>query len=136
MAFGYGEACLAWDTNLEKVFARYYHGSRLEKLTNSEKEEIENDFKKFIKVIPTHDSRVSNTRAINNALMDFASIVDLKNKDLIDWANYPIRSGLWYETRGTLEKVETKKKQNFPTPDAQILVVLHKDHKVYYSDMG
>jgi adenine-specific DNA glycosylase len=135
MAFGYGEPYLAWDTNLEKVFARYYHGSRLEKLTNSEKEEIEKDFREFIEKISTHDSRASNIRAINNALMDFASIVDLKNKNLIDWENYPLRSGLWYETRGSMEKIEIKKVQSFPTPDARIIVVLHRDHREYYSDM-
>jgi adenine-specific DNA glycosylase len=134
MAFGYGEPYLAWDTNLEKVFTRYYHGSRLEKLTNSEKEEIENDFRKYIERERGHESQVWNVRATNNALMDFASIVDLKNKNLIDWEAYPIKSGLWYETRGNMENIEIKKVQNFPTPDAQIVVILHKDHKVYYSN--
>jgi A/G-specific adenine glycosylase len=25
LAFGYGEPLLAWDTNLETIFSRYYH---------------------------------------------------------------------------------------------------------------
>lgn len=38
-------------------------------------------------------------RNINNALMDFAATVDLKNPELIDWEKYPIRNGVFYETR-------------------------------------
>ncbi len=65
--------------------------------------------------------------------MDFASMVDLKNPENIDWEKYPIRSGIWYTTRGSLEPREAKKSQSFPLPDATIIVILHKDHKVYYS---
>ncbi len=68
--------------------------------------------------------------------MDFASIIDLKNPENIDWENYPIQSGVWYTTRGSLEPREEKKSQSFPLPDATIIVILHKDHKVYYSDTG
>ena len=71
-------------------------------------------------------------RAINNALMDFAATVDLKNPSSIDWENYPIRSGRFYDTRGSGEPVEIKKSVNFPTPDATVVVILHKDHKIYY----
>jgi hypothetical protein len=31
--------------------------------------------------------------------MDFAATVDLKNPELIDWENYPITSGLFYESK-------------------------------------
>jgi hypothetical protein len=65
--------------------------------------------------------------------MDFAATVDLKNPQTIDWENYPIKSGRFYETRGSLEPTEMKKSQSFPTPDATVIVVLHKDHKLYYS---
>ncbi len=68
--------------------------------------------------------------------MDFASIIDLKNPENIDWGHYPIQSGVWYTTRGSLEPREEKKSQSFPLPDATIIVILHKDHKVYYSDTG
>ena len=66
--------------------------------------------------------------------MDFASIIDLKNPENIDWENYPIRSGIFYETRGGSEKQEVKQSQTFPIPDATIVVFLHQDHKIYYSD--
>ncbi len=66
--------------------------------------------------------------------MDFAATVDMKNPDVIDWMSYPIKTGLFYETKGSLEPRETKKSQSFPTPDATVIVILHKDHKIYYSD--
>lgn len=65
--------------------------------------------------------------------MDFAATVDLKNPENIDWGNYPIRSGLFYETRGNLEPREEKKSIIFPIPDATVIVILHEDHKKYYS---
>ena len=134
LAFGYGEPYLAWDTNLEKVFARYYTGSRTCKLTDREKEEIEKDFREYLeKTINEEWKQAKNIRAVNNALMDFASLVDLKNPTHINWGDYPLQSGKFYETRWTLEIVETKKTESFPIPDATIIVILHKDHKIYYS---
>ena len=65
--------------------------------------------------------------------MDFAATVDMKNLSTIHWKNYPITSGKFYESRGSLEPVEVKKSLSFPTPDATVIVILHKDHKVYYS---
>ena len=66
--------------------------------------------------------------------MDFAATLDLKNPLNIDWGSYPIQSGVFYETRGSLEPVEVKKSLSFPIPDAEVIVILHKDHKIYYSD--
>lgn len=48
LAFGYGEPFLAWDTNLEKVFARYYHGDKNIKLSIEEKYTVEEDLRNFI----------------------------------------------------------------------------------------
>jgi hypothetical protein len=66
--------------------------------------------------------------------MDFASLVDLKNPANIDWETYPIKSGKFYESRGASEPVEVKKSVSFPIPDAMVIVVLHQEHKIYYSD--
>ncbi len=175
-AFGYGIPTLSWDTNLEKVFARYYNGTKDTRLAKEEKQIIQKDLLSFLcwkcenggsrgrhclsdnennnSVEQSEEEWVwlpletfgtfghksteicvwgSLIRSINNALMDFAALVDLKNPANIDWSNYPIRSGRFYETRGGLEKVETKKQIAFPIPDATIIVILHKDHKVYYS---
>lgn len=66
--------------------------------------------------------------------MDFANLVDIKNPTKINWQAYPIQSGKFYETRGLLETVEKKKIQKFPITEAQVIVILHKDHRIYYSN--
>ena len=181
LAFGYGEPYLAWDTNLEKVFARYQNGTKDQKLTEQEKDLIEKDFQDFVeknsgkeltiekqvgesegdKLSESDESKkqmseaneflspsgpfgtfqswkvqsTSLVRAINNALMDFASTIDLKNPENIDWENYPITSGKFFESRGTLEEKEIKVSASFPTPDASVIVILHENHQIYYSDI-
>lgn len=132
LAFGYGKPLLAWDTNLEKVFSRYLFGNASQKLTPEEKNILEKDFKKFIKELPEKDKK-SYVRNINNGLMDFSRIVDKKNPEKIDWKNYPFKQSKFYETRGKNEKNFVKIRGNFPTPDAKILVILHENHKKYFS---
>ncbi len=43
-AFVYDMPVLSFDTNLDKIFSRYYHGTRFQKLTKEEKLLIEKDF--------------------------------------------------------------------------------------------
>lgn len=64
--------------------------------------------------------------------MDFAALIDLKNPENIDWEKYPIQDGVFYETRWSLEPKEEKKSVSFPIPDATVIVILHKEHKIYY----
>ncbi len=71
--------------------------------------------------------------------MDFGSLVSLNNKPTSEkeWEslqkNYPFSLCKWLETRGTLEVQEKKQKLIFPTKDASISVVLHENHRIYYS---
>jgi A/G-specific adenine glycosylase len=132
-SFGYNIPTLAWDTNLEKVFSRYFHGNKYQKLTTDEKNNIQTTLLAFIDS-NTHQSRDGIARDINNALMDFSSMIDLKNPDQIDWDNYPIPYGVWYKSRWSLEPKEEKKIQSFPIPDATILVFLHENHTIYLSE--
>lgn len=125
---------LAWDTNLEKVFARYYHGRKDLKLSEKEKQIVQKDFQKWVSD-SRKKSRKESVRALNNALMDFAAMIDLKNPNTIDWTHYPIKSGQFYETRGVLEPAESKRPLSFPTPDATVIVILHENHKIYYSPL-
>lgn len=122
-AFAYDEPILSFDTNLEKIFSRYYHGTRFRKLTREEKTEIEKDFQ---------TTKISG-RAMNAAFMDFGSIVSLNNKSGIGWGNYPLKNCRFYETLGELELEQKQKQRIFPTKDAQIIVILHENHKTYYS---
>lgn len=128
-AFVYDEPLLSFDTNLEKIFSRYYHGNRFRKLTQKEKTLLEKDFR---------DTGISG-REMNAAFMDFGSMVSLNIKPSDDnkWKkntkDYPLSDCLWLKTHGTLEIREKKKKTVFPTKDASIIVVLHENHRIYYS---
>jgi len=122
-AFAYDIPTLSFDTNLEKIFSRYYHGNKFQKLTKDEKSHILSDF---------IDSGIS-WRDINNALMDYGATISLNNISGVDWDNYPLKSSKFYQTRGTLEPVKEKKKSSFPTKWAYVICVLHENHKVYYS---
>ena len=48
LAFGYNEPILAWDTNLETIFSRYYTWAKNIKLSELEKDTIEWDFQDLI----------------------------------------------------------------------------------------
>jgi len=122
-AFAYDEPLLSFDTNLEKIFSRYYYGTRFHKLTKEEKIQIEKDFQ----------ATGISGREMNAAFMDFGSLVSLNNRNGIDWEDYPFKNCRFYETSGALEFKEPKKQRFFPTKDARLIVVLHRDHKVYYS---
>lgn len=78
-------------------------------------------------------SQKNTIRAINNGLMDFSRLVDSRPVDEKYWENYPIKSGKRFETRGTQELTIQKAKENFPVPDAKIVVILHENHAKYFS---
>lgn len=122
-AFVYDIPTLSFDTNLEKVFSRYYFGSRFIKLNPLQKSEILAQFQK-----QTHSARL-----INGALMDFASIYSKNSKDAIDHTESPLEHCHFKNTQGILEVGVKKPVRYFPQKDAQIEVILHKEHKVYYS---
>jgi A/G-specific adenine glycosylase len=132
--FGYGIPVLTWDTNLEKVFSRYIKWRKDIKLEKNEKIQVEESFRKFIDSTENNDERIEKIRSINNALMDFSRLIDDKNRENIDWDNYPIQSGLFYQNRWIDEPKVHSKIQRFPTADAHIVVILHENHRVYYSN--
>lgn len=74
------------------------------------------------------------TREINNALMDFSSLVDKNELGKIIWDEYIFPESIFYIEKGLNEPVKEKKNTSFPTPDAEVRVTLHKDHKIYYSE--
>lgn len=123
-AFADNQPTLSFDTNLEKIFSRYYHGNRFQKLTADEKLQILEDFQK---------SWISG-RDINNALMDYGATVSLNNISWINWDSYPLPSSKFYQTRWELEPVKEKKKSTFPNKQAHVIAVLHENHKIYFSE--
>lgn len=123
LAFWYNENILSWDTNIEKIFARYYYGSRFIKLSKQDKQAIQSQF--------------SNTcisgRDMNAALMDFSNSVDLNEKNNINWENYLLYNSKFYQNKWQQEYKPEKTKSIINKKDAGIIVILHKNHKEYYS---
>lgn len=122
-AFAYDIPTLSFDTNLEKIFSRYYYGNKYQKLHKNEKSKILEDF--IQSKIPARD--------INNALMDYGATVSLNNISGLDWKNYPLTCSKFYQTLGTLEPIKEKKKSTFPSKKAHIICILHENHKKYFS---
>ncbi|MCH8518779.1 hypothetical protein LAT59_03395, partial [Candidatus Gracilibacteria bacterium] len=123
-AFAYDIPTLSFDTNLEKIFSRYYFGTKFRKLSKEEKEKILEDF---------IDTGVS-ARDINNALMDYGATISLNTISGIDWKNYPLTYCKFYKTRGNLEPITLKKKSSFPSKKAYVICILHENHKKYFSE--
>jgi len=122
-AFAYDIPTLSFDTNLEKIFSRYFFGNKFQKLSKEDKENIMRDFQK---------SDIS-ARDINNALMDYGATVSLNNISGINWETYPFPESKFYQTRWELEPVKEKKKSTFPTKQAYVIAILHENHKIYFS---
>lgn len=121
-AFAYEKPVMAFDTNLEKVFSRYYFWDKYQKLSKQQKEDLEKQCK---------ETNI-NPRKINNALMDFSNIESLK-KESVDWQTYPLKNCEWFKTKWEKEFIPQKwiKKQLL---GANIILHLHENHKIYFSE--
>jgi len=156
LSFGHDQNILAFDTNIEKIFARYYYGNKFHKLSKQDKAEIQTMFEGFCSPPPSplpskeggYDSLTllggemsegqRGGRNMNAAMMDFSTLIDINQIQRIDFDNYPLKNSKFLETRGSLEiKPEPKNPLNPPLSGgkktAKIMVILHKDHKQYFS---
>ena len=124
-AFGYDIPTLSFDTNLEKIFCRYYHGSRFIPLTGWERASILEDYLALGEV---------NAREVNAALMDLGALWSTNSHEWIDWSRSPFIHCLFSKTQGSLEIAPIKVRSYFPVLDAQTLVIIHRDHKQYFSE--
>ncbi len=123
LSFWHNQNVLAFDTNIEKIFARYYFGTRFYKLSPSEKKQIQLDF----------ETTWISGRKINAAMMDFASNIDINDKINISWENYPLTTSEFYKNKWVWELKVDKVRQKVDKKNAEIIVFLHEDHKEYYS---
>jgi A/G-specific adenine glycosylase len=115
LSFGYKQNELAIDTNVKKVFGRYFLGSKDEKV-NFE------DVKKRL---------FAPKKQVNAAIMDFANSTCLK---VPRCGECPLQKHCeYYETDGRQEIVKKKDAKSFPTKSAIVYLTLHKNHKEYYS---
>jgi hypothetical protein len=68
--------------------------------------------------------------------MDLGALWSHNSPTLIDYSKSPFQCCKFTETQGVLEVTPPKTKTYFPLPDAQIIVVLHRNHQEYYSISG
>ena len=160
-AFTYNIPTLSFDTNLEKIFSRYFFGNKFRKLTKEEKNKLlsqmqevckhlnklplnsvdnslpldegEQNNASFVEGGGRRSERIFLARDINNALMDYGATISLNNISWIDWKNYPFQDSEFYKTRWSLEPINEKKKSTFPNKQAYVIAVLHENHKTYFS---
>lgn len=138
-AFAYQKQTLSIDTNLLKVFSRYYHGSKTITLTKSELAKVQTQFR----------GTLLSPRDINNALMDFSHHYNslfkqgrkgtqtslLESNNNTDIETYPLKSCKYFCTKWSLEIIKKSDKQkSFPVNNAHILIILHENHHVYFSN--
>lgn len=115
LSFAYEQNCLAFDTNLQRVFGRYLAGDKRAIL---DKEEIESHFSE-------------NSKIYNGAIMDFANQICLNTPKCHEC---PLNEKCHYYLEDGCNEVKAiKKKSNFPTTTAQVYLWLHKEHREYYS---
>lgn len=123
LSFWHNQNILAFDTNIEKIFARFYYGSRFYKLTNQQKKEIQENFA----------NTWISARDVNAAMMDFANSVDINEKNNIDWGKYPLIESKFFQEKGISELKVDKVRHKIDKKDAEIIVFIHEEHKEYYS---
>ena len=115
LSFGYGEKRLAVDTNLKRVLGRYIAGSKSASL------DWEN--------LRTELS--SSAPEINGAFMDFANLVCTRKPHC---SICPLaRQCVYAQSNGSLEAVVKRGSSQFPSAEAQTILVLHENHRKYFS---
>ncbi len=136
-AFAYDIPTLSFDTNLEKIFSRYFFGNKFQKLSKEEKEELLRQMQEYynslLNSLSWKEKEASISRDINNALMDYGATISLNNISGINWETYPFPESKFYQTRWELEPIKEKKKSTFPSKQAYVIAILHENHKIYFS---
>jgi len=121
-SFACGTEALAWDTNFSRVLGRYFKGSKNNEVCTGE----------MVKKI-MRELRVSNlsARNFNAAVMDFGALVCMRNPKC---GECPLASHcVYFQERGENERTAARGKDAFPLQVAQAFVILHENHKKYFS---
>lgn len=156
LSFWHNQNILAFDTNIEKIFARYYYGNKFHKLSKQDKQELQEMFENFCSPPPSplpSKEGGSNSlplpggemsegqrggRDMNAAMMDFSTLIDINQIQWIDFDSYPLRDSEFYKSRGNME-VKPNPKTPLTPPlsggkkNAKLVVILHENHKRYFS---
>lgn len=115
-SFAFQLPVLAFDTNHQRLWARFLHGNRHESVDVPELEH-------------TLAHRVSPE--LNAAVMDFANTLCTQKPHCDDC---PLRSHCrYFQTHATLEPQATRQRTAFPHKSAFVQLTLHENHQKYYS---
>ncbi|NCU41784.1 MAG: A/G-specific adenine glycosylase [Candidatus Moranbacteria bacterium] len=127
MSFAYDDPVLAWDTNFSRVLGRFLEGTKKHNLSL---EKIEATLKCF-SLRKNKEKEKLSFKDFNAGMMDFGSLVCIKNPQC---EKCPLQMYcLYFQENGKREKVFFQKKENFPTKEAQAFLILHENHKKYFS---
>lgn len=117
LSFGYNQPHLAFDTNQQRVFGRVLEGDRKAQLDALQ--------------IETQIPAETDFKVLNGTIMDLANAVCVKKPRC---EICPLRQECrYYQTQGELEESSTPTKTRFPLNEAQVILVLHRQHQEYFS---
>lgn len=118
LSFGSGYPHLAFDTNHQRVWGRVLHGSKVGPVEATEIESI------LPSQLPYKD--------FNAAVMDLASEICTNRSPRC--TECPLKTHcVYFAESGASEPTASSKRSNFPTNEAQTILVLHEKHKKYFS---
>ena len=116
MSFAYGDRHLAWDTNLRRVVGRFFFGTK----------------QAPIDTVYFEGKFATSRKSLNAALMDFGSALCVARPKC---EACPLRSRCVYYRESGKQEVR-KLKKSMPKQDwkeADVVVILHDKHRLYYS---
>jgi A/G-specific adenine glycosylase len=113
-SFAYGKKHLAWDTNLKRVFGRFFYGGKEEPLDEA-----------FFEGALT-----LSRRSLNAALMDFGSLICTARPKC---GACSLRERCTYFREGGRREEGSRRRVPAFRPGFQALVFLHVEHRRYYS---
>lgn len=116
VSFGNNADYLAWDTNFARVFGRFFFGSK----------DTEIDSMFFERKMG------GKKRDFNGAVMDFGSLVCIKKPKC---EACPLASRCKYMKERGKKEIQIKKKRAISQRDAIAVVILHRNHREYFSSV-
>ncbi len=126
-SFAYDESVLAWDTNFSRVLGRFFGGTKDCTLSAIK---IETVLKQYRTKKKKENKKVS-FKNFNAGIMDFGSLVCTKNPKCQEC---PLqRNCVYFQEGGEKERKILQKKEAFPTKESQVFLILHENHKKYFS---
>lgn len=118
LSFSFNQPVLTFDTNHRKVWGRVLAGDKRAPVSQSD-------------ILLGYDHKLPSAK-VNEAFMDFANTVCLNTNPRCEIC--PLKAQcMYYATNGALETKSQKTSNAFSAREAQALVILHHNNRVFYS---